>query len=951
ELAHDGYRIIIFTTRGNRGAVIEYLQAHGIPFDDVNRNKDQPPGTSGKVIADVYVDDRAVDARPDWKEVVKAIRERVEKSAAAVVQVKWAYAAANDYSVYECPYCGGDALNGDPEHDTHFRGSARCQNCQKEFSVVGPSGRKPIRRVTIEKGAGTVHDHPDDAAKDTATPTEAQAQAGNYRKGKFKIHGFLISIENPKGSTRSGTSKSGKKWSTVMKAHYGYFGGQVKGADGDQVDVFIGPDLESDTAYIVNQVDGSTGRFDEHKVMLAYPSEAEARKGYLANYEEGWNGLGSIAAMPIEKFKEWLKEAEKNKPARKSATDELDRIIREQRFLELIADPARTQALFKAAHVIVAPGLYRARERLDGQGGPDILPNEVVQVWWVNRKEAQCGLRHRLVPHHSSEISRWPCIRVMPYEEIGDRFERVKIASDCELTRQEAEALNRDLEPAQPTVYYDKHSGSAYQPASRPFNQDDHPVIGELRKAKERSDRGDYLGKHEILRQLLKERPGEFFIDSHEHPMVGITHRPTRFRIHMPEVALPDEFVGREKKAGGLGQTIAKGLAPWLSRAEGAGAATGLARNLAGVPAGERFFSGLGGTAKNTSRMFFQGMRNPILDRPPGLSSMARPFDRTRTVLGTGLRYGGYATYPVAAAATVNNLINQKPIDAANAVADAMGVTDPSLLGQIQDRARHELPANYPLMAATALGHGDQSPIGQIHGDVMRETLPQSFRSSLYYTRENHPWLYGAVDTLRSLTPAGLLGTLATRQLASPESPDYAGAVQRAVEKHMPAIQADPVAAANSPLGQMWGRIIAPDTATARKLLQPHAMDWLKRTGLSAGGLLGGSLLGAGLGHLVARDDPELDYEARRRREHMRALLTGALGLGGAVATPYLMNRYMKSGAAGSAALTLSLLPRNYRWKRKPNPKTLRPAVNTDDEYSRALSIIDQLPRRHAPTG
>ncbi|MBA7684267.1 hypothetical protein ES703_92658 [subsurface metagenome] len=35
-------------------------------------------------------------------------------------------------------------------------------------------------------------------------------------------------------------------------------------------------------------------RFDEHKVMMGFDSEAEAHEAYLANYEEGWQGLGAI---------------------------------------------------------------------------------------------------------------------------------------------------------------------------------------------------------------------------------------------------------------------------------------------------------------------------------------------------------------------------------------------------------------------------------------------------------------------------------------------------------------------------------------------------------------------------------------------------------------------------------------------------------------------------------
>lgn len=153
------------------------------------------------------------------------------------------------------------------------------------------------------------------ARKETDTnPTEAQREAGNYRKGHVRIHGLDISIENPKGSTRSGTDKSGKAWSVKLKHDYGYIR-RTEGRDGDHVDVFVGPDADSGTVFVVNQVDPDTGKFNEHKCMLAFRDEAAAREGYLANYEAGWQGLGSVRSMTVEEFKEWLRDGDQQKQA------------------------------------------------------------------------------------------------------------------------------------------------------------------------------------------------------------------------------------------------------------------------------------------------------------------------------------------------------------------------------------------------------------------------------------------------------------------------------------------------------------------------------------------------------------------------------------------------------------------------------------------------------------
>lgn len=134
-------------------------------------------------------------------------------------------------------------------------------------------------------------------------PTQAQKEAGNYKKGKINLHGLNISIENPKGSVRSGVNKAGKKWENTLQHHYGYIRG-TKSNDGEQVDVFIGDKPESQSVYVINQNDPETGKFDEHKAILGVTSKQDAIDAYHANYEKGWQGMGSIAEMSIDEFKE-----------------------------------------------------------------------------------------------------------------------------------------------------------------------------------------------------------------------------------------------------------------------------------------------------------------------------------------------------------------------------------------------------------------------------------------------------------------------------------------------------------------------------------------------------------------------------------------------------------------------------------------------------------------------
>ena len=134
-------------------------------------------------------------------------------------------------------------------------------------------------------------------------PTAKQCEADDYRKGFVRLHGLDIAIENPRGSIREGKSADGAAWSNRMAAHYGEFVGTV-GADGDGVDVFIGPYPESKRVWVVNQTLG--GKFDEHKTMLGFTDADSAKAAYMNSYSRDWKGFGSMVAMSLSDFKQWL---------------------------------------------------------------------------------------------------------------------------------------------------------------------------------------------------------------------------------------------------------------------------------------------------------------------------------------------------------------------------------------------------------------------------------------------------------------------------------------------------------------------------------------------------------------------------------------------------------------------------------------------------------------------
>ncbi|MGY8872238.1 MAG: strawberry notch-like NTP hydrolase domain-containing protein, partial [Pseudomonadales bacterium] len=162
------------------------------------------------------------------------------------------------------------------------------------------------------------------AAQDTNTePTPAQAEANNYKKGRFDFNGLKVAIENPKGSVRKGVDPDGNKWENEIKHHYGDISG-VKGADGDNMDVFVGDNPASSRVFVIDQVDPKTGKFDEHKVMTGFDSLDEAKAGYLANYDKNWKGLGEISEIGFDDFKAWTKEGDTLKPFAKQAVAKQD---------------------------------------------------------------------------------------------------------------------------------------------------------------------------------------------------------------------------------------------------------------------------------------------------------------------------------------------------------------------------------------------------------------------------------------------------------------------------------------------------------------------------------------------------------------------------------------------------------------------------------------------------
>lgn len=173
--------------------------------------------------------------------------------------------------------------------------------------------KKPLREILAalggaEQKAPTIGEQIQAAEAEVNTnPTEAQKEAGNYKKGHVQIGTFNVTIEQPKGSVRSGVDADGKKWEIEMQNTYGYIRG-TEGVDGDHIDVFLSDDIDGWDGHKVFVVDqrNADGSFDEHKVMLGFNDINDAEAAYMSNYEEGWQGLGAITGVSIEEFEKWI---------------------------------------------------------------------------------------------------------------------------------------------------------------------------------------------------------------------------------------------------------------------------------------------------------------------------------------------------------------------------------------------------------------------------------------------------------------------------------------------------------------------------------------------------------------------------------------------------------------------------------------------------------------------
>jgi diguanylate cyclase (GGDEF)-like protein len=392
-----------------------------------------------------------------------------------------------------------------------------------------------------------------------AVPTQAQAAAGNYFKPTVEWHGLPIKIENEPGSQRSFTYPNGNPGQRTMLAHYGYFPGR-EGADGDGVDVYIGPAKSADSgkAYVIDQLRPEGGAFDEHKVVVGVGSAKQAKELYLKHYQEGWQGFGAITAMDHEALADWLAHGDLTQPVAWKPVIErgqgpdarydsiLEYLARHKRGLDSTEaeaqgiDPADMK--LAAAHVGIrrafrkgGMGFDQAAEHLHEEGYPvtDEHGNYSPNVLLERLADELAGIKHFSSHNqtHTEELARAEHERIVNVQaELSQRqIDR--------LSAEQIEARMAALEAEQErlAIQAERTAGDAEDMNSIPFSKRQRDLFGEqnhvkneIKKLQIAKDKKRNSGQE----SLETGRPDDLFSQARQQmDLTDIKEPPTEYAL------------------------------------------------------------------------------------------------------------------------------------------------------------------------------------------------------------------------------------------------------------------------------------------------------------------------------------------------------------------------------------------------------------------------------------
>lgn len=199
------------------------------------------------------------------------------------------------------PRTGGKTGAAFINPDGTFKGGF--EGCVRYQTEIRGLSDEAARRLCAEAGEG-----PRKTKSLTLVVRVEKARKLHYRT---EFQGLPISIENRKGSVRRWydplEDRSGE---TKMRHPYGYIR-LTEAEDGDHVDCYIGDSEDSRRVFIVRQQDPQKKTYDEDKVMLGFDSPAEAKRAYLAHYDNP-GFFGSMDEVSMETFRAMLEDNHEN---------------------------------------------------------------------------------------------------------------------------------------------------------------------------------------------------------------------------------------------------------------------------------------------------------------------------------------------------------------------------------------------------------------------------------------------------------------------------------------------------------------------------------------------------------------------------------------------------------------------------------------------------------------
>jgi hypothetical protein len=179
-------------------------------------------------------------------------------------------------------------------------------NCQCEIVQV-PAGFGYNDEGQLVPGGTLGQRYETEGEIELALLQEMDLRKGFELEGRVDFQGLPMAIETDVGSVRRWTAPDGSTGETRMSVAYGFIEG-TGGADGEELDVFVGPDPRAELVYLVEQQNPATGLWDEQKAMLGFSNQADAEACYRRHYDAPDDYLLYATALDMPAFKRWIAE-------------------------------------------------------------------------------------------------------------------------------------------------------------------------------------------------------------------------------------------------------------------------------------------------------------------------------------------------------------------------------------------------------------------------------------------------------------------------------------------------------------------------------------------------------------------------------------------------------------------------------------------------------------------